>query len=49
MNRPKKHPPRSKREPINKRPGRTVCICTAKGKIIYLEDRFTHTRNNQRR
>lgn len=29
--------PRSKREPINKRPGRVVCICTAKGKIIYHE------------
>jgi hypothetical protein len=30
--------PRSKREPINKRPGRVVCICTAKGQIIYHED-----------
>lgn len=26
--------PRSKREPINKRPGRVVCICTANGRII---------------
>lgn len=29
--------PRSKREPVNKRPGRVVCICTAKGRIIYHE------------
>lgn len=30
--------PRWKREPINKRPGRVVCICTAKGRILYHED-----------
>lgn len=46
---PKNPPPRSKREPINKRPGRCVCICTAKGKIVYMEDRFTHHQIDKRR
>ena len=30
--------PRSKREPYNKRPGRMVCLCSSKGKILYHED-----------
>ena len=34
---------------INKRPGRCVCICTAKGKIIYMEDLFTYNKYSDRR
>lgn len=41
--------PHLNRRPINKRPGRCVCICTAKGKIIYLEDQFTYNKNNERK
>lgn len=29
-----------KREPINKRPGRLVCICTAKGHITYMPEGY---------
>ena len=35
-------------KPINKHPGRVVCICTAKGKIVYLEDTFNHNKNDRR-
>lgn len=33
---------------INKRPGRCVCVCTAKGKILYMEDIFTYNKNKGR-
>lgn len=39
--------PRPK-NPINKRPGRCVCVCTAKGKIVYEEDVLTYNKNNRR-
>lgn len=38
-----------KRGPINKRTGRCVCVCTAKGKIIYMEDQFEYNKQQQRR
>ena len=41
------NPPLKRSSQINKRPGRCVCICTAKGKIVYLEDTFTHNKNNR--
>lgn len=44
-----KNPPLKVSRPINKRPGRCVCICTAKGKIVYIEDRFEYNKQNQRR
>ena len=44
-----KNPPLNRSRPINKRPGRCVCICTAKGKIVYLEDQFTYNKNNERK
>lgn len=34
----KKKPPKSGKNTINKRPGRIVALCTAKGKVIYCED-----------
>lgn len=38
-----------KRErPINKRPGRCVCICTAKGKIVYMESMLEQNKNLRR-
>ena len=36
------------KSPVNKRPGRCVCVCTAKGKIVYTEDMFTHNKNSRR-
>ncbi len=45
----RKNPPLARSRPINKRPGRCVCICTAKGKIVYIEDRFEYNKQNQRR
>lgn len=44
-----KNPPLNRSRPINKRPGRCVCICTAKGKIVYIEDQFEYNKQNQRR
>lgn len=44
----RKNPPLKRSSPINKRPGRCVCICTAKGKIIYMEDMFTYNKNSRR-
>ena len=41
--------PDSRKTPINKRPGRCVCICTAKGNIVYQEDMFTYNKNNNGR
>lgn len=39
---------RSSRErPINKRPGRVVCICTAKGKIVYCEDQMAFNKRKK--
>lgn len=38
----------SLRTPINKRPGRCVCVCTAKEKIVYIEDTFTYNKNSRR-
>lgn len=38
----------SRKNPINKRPGRCVCVCTAKGKIVYIEDRFTYNKESRR-
>lgn len=43
----RKNPALNRRQPINKRPGRCVCICTAKGKIIYMEDQFTYNKKQQ--
>ncbi len=37
-----------KKGPIYKRPGRCVCVCTAKGKIVYIEDEFTFNKNKRR-
>lgn len=34
----KKKPPQERKNTINKRPGRIVALCTAKGKVIYCED-----------
>lgn len=46
----KENPPRDRRKrPVNPSPGRVVCICTAKGKIIYMEDRFTYNRGMERK
>ena len=39
-------PPCRKMEPINKRPGRVVCICTAKGHIVYHEEWPTGRKDN---
>ena len=33
-------PPAKAAQPINKRPGNLVCICTAKGQIVYLRDDY---------
>lgn len=33
-------PPKRAASPINKRNGRLVCICTAKGQIVYLADDY---------
>lgn len=44
----RKNPPLTRSRPINKRPGRCVCICTAKGKIVYLEDEYTYNKNSRR-
>ena len=38
----------TRKTPINKRPGRCVCVCTAKGKIVYQEDMFTYNKNSRR-
>lgn len=35
-----KKKPIRRSEPVNKRPVRCVCVCTAKGKIVYIEDRL---------
>lgn len=43
----RKTPALIRRRPINKRPGRCVCICTTKGKIIYMEDQFTYNKKQQ--
>lgn len=44
----RKNPPMPRSRPINKRPGRCVCICTAKGKIVYIEDQFEYNKNKGR-
>lgn len=44
----RKNPPLKRSGPINKRPGRCVCVCTAKGKIVYMEDMFTYNKNSRR-
>jgi hypothetical protein len=31
-----------------KRPGRCVCVCTAKGKIVYIEDEYAFNKNSRR-
>lgn len=33
-------PPSRAASPINKRNGRLVCVCTAKGQIVYLADDY---------
>lgn len=38
----------SHKAPAIKRPGRCVCICTAKGKIVYIEDQLTYNRNERK-
>lgn len=38
----------SRKSPINKRPGRCVCVCTAKGKIVYMEDTIGYNKNSRR-
>jgi hypothetical protein len=50
MKKQQKEPSTSSRKlpPINKPPGRCVCVCTAKGKIVYMEDQFTYNKNSRR-
>lgn len=43
---PKKPPLRDR--PINKRPVRCVCVCTAKGKIVYMESMLDYNKNIRR-
>ena len=31
-----------------KRPGRCVCVCTAKGKIVYIENEYDYNKNIRR-
>ncbi len=44
----RKNPPLKRATQINKRPSRCVCVCTAKGKIVYMEDMFTYNKNSRR-
>ena len=44
----KPSPAPNPKPPINKRPGRCVCICTAKGNIVYIEDTITYNKNGRR-
>lgn len=31
-----------------KRPCRCVCVCTAKGKIVYMDDEYAFNKNSRR-
>ena len=52
MKEPEKNPMTAssdnKKDFIVKRPGRCVCVCTAKGKIVYIEDECAFNKNSRR-